>query len=315
MVAAGLLCAAFLAIPTPARAGKLSWLDDVVQEVVLEAKAGTKSVVRGGDGASTKVVGRLFVHEADEGLETLARRYDDLARLGRRVDEPAEALLETRFQRLLRPEPEMTRSFKALKPAEKRFVLEMGETAQRLARRYPGQAESMIRQLGTDGLSAVRLYGDDVAEVLVKEGPEAVGILRKTGRGGWNFFTGTVLPHKNKLIAAGVFGAFLANPDKFVDYAGQATEYAVREFTRAGIQLAGAVGGGATKGLESAITGSLASYGINASLARYVGMGVAGLAVLAALAVLVGLPLAWLLRPFRWVFGLLRGKNREARVA
>jgi hypothetical protein len=313
ILAASLLVAVAFANPSPALAGKLSWLDDVVQEVVLEAKATGKAAARGGDGASAKVVGRLFVHEADEGLEALARRYDDLARVGRRMDEPAEALLETRFTRLMRPEPEMTRSFKALKPAEKRFVLEMGETAQRLARRYPGEAETMIRRLGTEGLSAVRLYGDDVAEVLVKEGPESVGILRKTGRGGWNFFTGTVLPHKKKLIAAGVFAAFLANPDKFVDYAGQATEYAVREFARAGIQLAGAVSGGASRGLDRAITDTLATYGINSALARYVGMGLAGLVVFGALAVLVGLPLAWMLRPFRWVFGLIGGR-RAARV-
>ena len=114
----------------------------------------------------------------------------------------------------------------------------MGETAQRLARRYPGQAETMVRQLGPEGLTAVRVFGDDVAEVLVKEGPESLDVLRKTGRGGWSFFTDEVLPHKKKLAAAGVLAAFLANPDKFVDYAGQATEFAVREFARAGVQLA-----------------------------------------------------------------------------
>src|SRR5581483_11198670 len=104
------------------------------------------------------------------------------------------------------------------------------ETAQRLARRYPDQAETMIRKLGTEGLSAVRVFGDAVAETLVKEGPESLGVLRKTGRGGWSFFTHEVLPHKKKLAAAGVLALFLANPEKFVDYAGKATDYAVREF-------------------------------------------------------------------------------------
>src|SRR4029077_16390739 len=127
---------------------------------------------------------------------------------------------------------------------EKRLVVEMGETAQQLARRYPREAETMVRRLGPDGLTAVRVFGDDVAEVLVKEGPESLGVLRKAGRGGWSFFTTQVLPHKKKLAAAGVLAAFLANPDKFVDYAGQATEYAVREFAKAGVQLAGAGGGG-----------------------------------------------------------------------
>ena len=143
---------------------------------------------------------------------------------------------------------EGAKTFAALAPAEKRLVVEMGETAQLLAHRYPGQAERMIKELGTEGMSAVRVFGDDVAEVIVKEGPQSVGILRKTGRGGWEFFTSQVLPHKKKLIAAGVMAAFLADPDRFVDYAGRATEYAVREFAKAGVTLAGAVTGGAARG-------------------------------------------------------------------
>ena len=58
-----------------------------------------------------------------------------------------------------------------------------------LARRYPPEAETMVRRLGPEGLTAVRVFGDDVAEVLVKEGPESLGVLRKAGRGGWSFFT------------------------------------------------------------------------------------------------------------------------------
>ena len=126
----------------------------------------------------------------------------------------------------------------------------MGETAQPLARRYPGQAETMIRKLGTEGLSAVRVYGDDVAEVVVKEGPESLGVLRKTGRGGWTFFTARSCPTRRSWPPPACSPLFLADPDKFVDYAGRATEYAVREFARAGVQLAGAVGGGAARGLE-----------------------------------------------------------------
>ena len=183
--------------------------------------------------------GRLFVHEADEGLEVLAKRSDDLARVGRRVEQPSEALLQSRFTRLLSNDPEAARTFAKLAPAERRLVVEMGETAQRLARRYPGQAETMIRRLGTEGLTATRVFGDDVAEVIVKEGPESLGVLRKTGRGGWSFFTREVLPHKKKLAAAGVLAAFIANPEKFVDYAGKATEYAVREFAKAGVHARG----------------------------------------------------------------------------
>ena len=44
-----------LGVPGVVRAGKLSWLDDVVQEVIVEAKAGGKRLVRGGDGARTEI--------------------------------------------------------------------------------------------------------------------------------------------------------------------------------------------------------------------------------------------------------------------
>src|SRR5262249_40425284 len=249
--------------PGMAAAGKLSWLDDVVQDVIVEAKAGGKGLARGGDGARSAVgrAGRLFIrHEGDEALEQLVRRSDEMARAGRRVEQPAEALLQARFSRLLKRDPQTLRTFSALAPAEKRLVVEMGETAQLLARRYPREAETMVRRLGPEGLTAVRAFGDDVAEVLVKEGPESLGILRKTGRGGWAFFTKQILPHKKKLAAAGILAAFLVNPEKFVDYAGQATEFAIREFAKAGIQLASAVGGGAARGLESSIGQALAAY-------------------------------------------------------
>ena len=245
-----------------AHAGKISWLDDVVREAVKEAEISGKSLART-EGRSTS---RLFLREADESLASLARRSDDFARTARRVDEPAEVALRTRFARLTRQQPEMARTFASLAPAEKRLVVEMGETAQVLARRFPGQAEPMIRKLGIEGMSAVRAYGDDIAEVVAKEGPEAVGVLRKTGRGGWKFYTEQVLKNRKKLAAAGVLALFLANPEKFVDTAGRVTEYAVEQFAKAGISLAGSVSQGAARGLESAVGGALSKYGLNSTL-------------------------------------------------
>jgi len=291
--------------PAFAQAGKLSWLDEVVQEVIIEARAGGKRMVRGGDGAATEIrgAGRLFLtHDADETLEHLVRRSDELARAGRRVEQPGEALLQARFSRLLKQDPQALRTFTALEPAEKRLVVELGETAQLLARKYPREAETMVRRLGPEGLTAVRVFGDDVAEVLVKEGPESLGVLRKAGRGGWSFFTREVLPHKKKLAAAGVLAAFLANPEKFVDYAGRATEFAVQEFGRAGIQLASAVTGGAARGLETTIGRTLAAYGLDFPVLRYLGMALAGLVAILSLLVLIGLPVRWILRPFGFIF-------------
>jgi hypothetical protein len=305
------LALVMLAQPGIVQAGKLSWLDDLVKDVIVEAKAGGKGLIRGGDGAQTAIPrgGRLFLtHDADEGLEHLVRRADELARAGRRVEQPAETLLQARFSRLLRQDPHTLRTFAALEPAEKRLVVELGETAQKLARRYPREAETMVRRLGPEGLTAVRVFGDDVAEVLVKEGSESLSVLRKAGRGGWSFFTSQVLPHKKKLAAAGVLAAFLADPEKFVDYAGQATEFAVKEFAKAGIQLASAVTGGAARGLESSIASTLATYGLDVPVLRYLGMGLAGLVVLLSLMVIIGLPIRWMFRPFGWGFRMIVGR-------
>ncbi|MGE3819962.1 MAG: hypothetical protein AB7I30_11030 [Isosphaeraceae bacterium] len=315
--AAVVVALAMLGIVPQAHAGKLSWLDEVVQQVVRDVEVGGRAAVRGGDElseAATRGARRLFAHEADESLELIAKRSDDLARAGRRVESVGESVLESRFARLLPDDPDAARAFSALAPAEKRLVVEMTETAQRLARRYPGQADTMIRALGTDGMTAVRVYGDDVAEVVVKEGTEALGVLRKTGRGGWSFFTGTVLPHKKKLIAAGVFAAFLADPDKFVDVAGRATEYAVREFAKAGVTLTGAVTGAAARGLDLAIGDWLAGYGLNVAAVRYLGIAVAGLMVVLSAMVLIGLPIRWFFRPILWPLRML-SFGRKARTA
>ena len=294
--------------------GKVAWLDEVVQEVILEARSGGKALAEGELSATARAGGRLFAREADEGLEALARRSDNLAKAAHRVESPAEAVLQTRFNRLVRSEPELARTFGNLAPAEKKVVVEMSEAAHDLARRFPapGRAESMVRSLGTEGLAAVRVYGDDVAEVVAKEGPETLGVLRKTGRTGWAFFNDTVLPHKKKLAAAGVLALFLANPDKFVDTAGKATQYAVDQFARAGISLAGAIGAGATRGLESSIGATLEAYGINHAALRYLGMGLAGLAVLGATMVLLGMPVQWMLRPITLPYRLIFGGRKSA---
>ena len=163
----------------------------------------------------------------------------------------------------------------------------------------------MVRQLGPEGLSAVRVFGDDVAEVVVKEGPESLNVLRKTGKGGWSFFTHQVLPHKKKLAAAGVLAAFMIDPDRFVNYAGQATQFAAREFARAGVALATAAGTGATQGLESSIGQALAAGGINQPIFRYLAMALASLVAACSLLVIAGVPARMLLRPFGWLFRIM----------
>lgn len=304
LLAAGLLLPAL-----PARADRLGWLDEVVQQVVRDARGEARS--------ATKGTGKLFARESEQGLEALAKRSDDLARAARRAEEPSEALLNARFARVVKADEGMARTFRELAPAEKRLVVEMGETAQALARRHPDRAEELIRSLGVEGLSAVRVYGDDVAEVVAKEGPESLNVLRKAGRPGWKVYTGTILAHKQKLAAAGVLGLFLANPDQFIDTAGNLTEYAVEQLARAGVQIAGGVGSGAARGLENSIAATLDTYGLNSLVLRKLGMGAAALVALGAVMVLLGLPLGWMLRPVIWplrlALGLLgRGRPKAA---
>lgn len=296
------LLLALAAAPAQALAGgKVSWLDEIVQDVIRQARGADTAAT-----ASARGTTKLFAKQADEPLEAVAKQYDSLAGVARRADEPTDALLNSRFQRLVKGQPDSARVFSELAPAERRLVVEMGETAKSLTARYGDQTEEIVRKLGTEGLSAVRVYGDDVAEVIAKEGAESVNVLRKTGRNGWAFFTGTVLPNKGKLAAAGVLGLFLANPEKFVDTAGHVTEYAVREFAKAGIALTGAIAGGAARGIGEATAQAL---GWDNGFVRAAGMAAAGLVVLLALMVLVGFPIRALFRPFGWIF---RGRPKVA---
>jgi len=289
--------ALLLALPNAAEASKVGWLDDVLQRVVRQSDP---DLARPG-----RVSGRLLQEMPEESLSGFARRSDALAPATRGTDDLSEAALEFRFNRLMNSDPKAMRTFRGLAPAEKRMVVRLSEAAQSVARRYPDRADEMIRKLGVEGLTAVRVYGDDVAEVIAREGPESINVLRKTGRGGWAFYTGTVLQHKKKLAAAGVLALFLANPEQFVDTAGRVTEYAVRKFAEAGVDLAGAMGSGAARGLGDA-------FGVSELMGRVV-VGVAVVVAVLAGLVMLGLPTGWLTRSVVWPFRLV-GRGLRATV-
>lgn len=298
-----LLC--LLAAPQAAMANKIGWMDDVVRRVV---KSTDPELAQSG-----RISGRFFDEVAGENLSTLARRSDTIAHAGRPINEATETALELRFARMLdTSDPEFLRTFRALEPAEKRLVLRMGEAAERIARRYPDQADVMIRRLGVDGMTAVRVYGDDVAEVIAREGPEAINVLRRSGRPGWNFYVGPVLQHKRKLAAAGVLALFLANPEKFVDSAGRITEFAVSKFAEAGIDLAGAVGSGAARGLERSLADRLGLSSLGGPVFRWALLIGAGIVAVLAILVIVGLPVRYLTAPFRFVGRGLRATVRSS---
>ena len=300
-------------VVTPALAGgRVAWLDEILRKVVREAEAETRvegkltAKETANSAGALMRDGRLLVRESDAGLETLMRRSEALARTAPTAATPTEAILASRFASLMRRDPEAARVFAKLAPAERKLVVEVGETAQRLARRYPSEAEAMIRSLGAEGLAATRVFGDEVAPILAREGPESLSVLRKTGREGWSFFTREVLPHKKKLAAAGVLAAFYANPELFVDYAGRATEFAAREFAKAGVALAVAAGAGVSQGIGTSASALLNSYGLNNTVFRYILTGVATLAAILAALVLLGLPVRFLTRPILWPLRLLR---------
>ncbi len=291
-----------LNVASTASANKIGWLDDVVQKAVRSSDASFSSTSRG--------TRRWLDHAADEGLSAFAKQSDELAGAARSADELTEAVSEARFIRLVDADPEALRVFRALEPAERRLVLRVGEAAQRIALRYPDNAETMIRKLGVEGLTAVRVYGDDVAEVIAKEGPEAINVLRKSGRSGWKFYTETVLRHKKKLAAAGVLALFVTNPEQFIDSAGQITEYAARKFSEAGVNLAGVVGSSFANGISQGIDDAI---GFSNPLLKWSAITACGVVALFALAIFFGAPVRLLLSPILLPFRLL-GRGLRATV-
>ena len=96
--------------------------------------------------------------------------------------------------------------------------------------------------------------------------------------------------------------------------AGQATDYAVKQFASAGIQLATAVGGGAIAGLETAVGTWLEQQGLNFGAARYLGMFLAGWVVISSALVVIGLPGRIVTAPVRMVLWPFRRLIKAVRA-
>jgi hypothetical protein len=279
-----------LALSTPAYAGKLSVLEGLVRTAVEEGRVEAR-------GAAKLAEDARLLGGSDELFEMAARRHESLLRASGRVAELDEAVVAQRVAKLTTAgDSEAVRALRGMSVAERHFVVEAAETAGSLARRYPDDAVEMIRRLGPEGLAYTRVYGDDVAEIVLKEGPESLGVLRKGGRGAWTFFKDSVLPHKKKLVAAGVFAAFLAKPDEFVDMAGRATDYAIREFARAGVELAAGVPGALGDGVEVGVGNVLDRWGLNYAPLRWALVALALLIAAGAAMTLIG----WPLRAVAW---------------
>jgi hypothetical protein len=289
-----------LALAQPAFAGKMSVVEGLVR-VAMEEGRGAKV------GAKLTEDARLL-RGTEELFENAAKQHDQLLRTAGRIAKLDEQALAGRLTEwTARADSETVQTLAQMSAAERRFVVEAAETAGTLSRKFPNDATEMVRQLGLEGLSYTRVYGDEVAQVVLREGPESLGVLRKGGRGAWTFFNETVLPHKKKLAAAGVLAAFLASPDQFVDMAGRATDYALREFARAGVELASTLPGAVAGGVHLGVDQVLDRWGLNYAPLRW--SAVATLLSVATVACmrLLGLPLATLIWPFRVAVRRLRG--------
>lgn len=300
-LAAPLALALAILPAAPAWAGKMSALEGLVRAAVEDSRGELRAVARTAEQEARLLRG------SEELFETAARRHEMLVRAAGRVAELDEQALAKRLAQLsARADSETARTLASMSVAERHFVVEAAETAGDLCRKYPGQATEMIRKLGPEGLSYARVYGDDVAEVVLKEGPESLGVLRKGGRGAWTFFKETVLPNKKKLVAAGVLAAFLANPDEFVDMAGRATDYAVREFARAGVELASEMPGALVAGLDTGASNVLGRLGMNYAPVRWATVALLLLIATGAAMRLVGWPLRTLAWPVTFAVRRLR---------
>ncbi|MCS6850416.1 MAG: hypothetical protein NZ700_04520 [Gemmataceae bacterium] len=222
--------------------------------------------------------------ESDEALKILARRTASF---------PSDDVFMTRFSRLSGVDDTLRAEFRALKPAEKRLVVELGEGVQLALRRYPDDGLALIQKLDAGGLAQARTYGDfvvdgahwlqtdDVAKALgaVKLGPEEAtalsrtlalkslpntlqpehliplwkSVIRKMGKGAGVFWKTYIAPHKAKWLVAGLLATYLIMPEKFHDAIGNLTEYALRQLAELGIAASSGAVQGTVGGLVDAI--------------------------------------------------------------
>jgi hypothetical protein len=279
----------------------MSVLEGLVRAAIEEGRGELKA------GAKVAEEARLL-RGGEELFENAARQHELLLRAAGRIAELDEPALGKRITQLAaRADSETAHTLAQMSIAERRFVVEAAETAGTLSRKFPNEAAEMVRRLGPEGLSYTRVYGENVAEVVLKEGPESLGVIRKGGRGAWTFFNESVLPHKKKLAAAGVLAAFLASPDKFVDMAGRATDFAVREFARAGVELASGLPNSVAGGINAGVDRVLDRWGLNYAPLRWTAVAFLLLVAAAAAMRIVGWPVRMLFWPVTFAVRRLRG--------
>ena len=240
------------------------------------------------------------------------RRSEELAKAGRRFDQPSEALLKPGFRGCSNRIRRFCERSRHSRRPRSGLVVELGETAQTLARRYPANAEAMVRRLGPEGLSAVRVFGDDVAEVLVKEGPESMSVLRKAGARRLVVLHEYGLTQQEEAGRRGRAGGVPGQPRE-VRRLRRPGHRVRRPRVRQGRHSAclGRRAGRSPRAREFDRQKPWPSYGLNFPVLRWLGMGLAAIVAAGALMIVLGLPVRWLLRPFAMYCGPLDSCSRR----
>jgi hypothetical protein len=195
-------------------------------------------------------------------VKSTPRRLDAAATANRKLDtDLARAAIRTMDADLLR-------QLDALPAAEQRLALQVFEGGRVLRAANPDELARarLVVEGGTDLLVAAQRHGDEVArpafmlqmgEVAGQVPPGSVTRFSQVAaeRGepflaGWNRY---IVPNWKLLATGGAITTCLAASDSCIDAAGNLTAQAAETFARLGVEVAGSVLTGATKGAGEAI--------------------------------------------------------------
>jgi len=230
-----------------------------------------------------------------------ATKFDDLL-VRPKTALPDDAVFR-RFQDLT--DDDMLRTaFRTVEdPWQRRLIVEVSESATDILRRNGDDGATILRNMDKEGLVFHRMLPESrhTIEAMFKDSADAKTLLRKTGNHGAEFYEKYVRPHKKKWVAAGLFTAFFANPEYWINETGQLTEHAITKLAELGVSVAEGAARGTARGFFTTPWG----------IALFC---VLLLVVVNWLGAQVGLAKGWLLRlPVRLVRKLV-SRNQEAGV-
>ena len=312
-VGVGLL--ALLCMPGSARAGKLSWLDEVVQEVVREARAGGGRPSAGAtprDRRRGRPAGCSSTRPT-RGWRSLAKRSDDLARAGRRVEQPVRGAA-----------PEPVRPPAAPRPRGRPHLL-----GPRAGREAAGRRDGRDRPAARPALP--RPGRDDDPPARHRGALGRPRLRRRRGRGARQGRAGEpgrppqdrpgrlgVLHRRRSCPTRRSWPPRACWPRSWPTPTSSSTTPARPPSTPSASSPGPASSSpapsaaGRRAGSKPRSAQALAAHGLDFAVFRYLGMGLAGLVVVLATMVILGMPVGWMFRPLTWPLGCSLAAVRRA---